>query len=98
MRVRLPHDLDKAEVRRRLEEGKGEIAGYFPEGMATMDSTWASDDRMDFAVAMVGQRVGGSVQIEDDHVVISVQLPMLLSFLEPTIERSVRKEGTRLLT
>lgn len=98
MRVRLNHDLDRAEIRRRLEERKGEIVGYFPEGMASMDSQWVDEDRMEFTVAVAGQRVAGSVDIADSHVDIEVDLPFLLSFLGNTIERSVRKEGTRLLT
>ncbi|MDY7097255.1 MAG: polyhydroxyalkanoic acid system family protein [Pseudomonadota bacterium] len=97
MRVRLPHELDRAEVRRRLEERKGEITEYFPEGMATLKSDWRDDDHMDFSVAIAGQKIGGAVDIADDYVVISVALPLLLTFLEGKVERSVKKEGTRLL-
>lgn len=97
MRVRLPHQLDRDEVRRRLKARNHEIAEYFPEGMASIGTSWRDDDHMDFIVSIVGQRIGGSVDIEDDHVVIKVSLPMLLRFLETTIESSVRKEGTRLL-
>jgi len=97
MRVKLPHSLERAEVRLRLEQRKGEIIDYFPEGMASLESNWRGDDHMDFVVAIAGQRIGGSVDIADDHVVISVKLPLILSFLNGKIERSVRKEGTRLL-
>ncbi|MEM1196163.1 MAG: polyhydroxyalkanoic acid system family protein [Pseudomonadota bacterium] len=98
MRVRLPHKLDRAEVRRRLDERKGEIVTYFPEGMASLDSAWRGEDHLDFTVAVAGQRIGGSVDIADDHVEIEIDLPFILSFLRGTIERSMRKEGTRLLT
>ncbi|MEM9310292.1 MAG: polyhydroxyalkanoic acid system family protein, partial [Pseudomonadota bacterium] len=98
MRVRLPHQLDRAEVRRRLDERKGEIVTYFPEGMATLESGWQGEDHLDFTVAVAGQRIGGAIDIGDDHVEIEIDLPFILSFLRPTIERSMRKEGTRLLT
>ena len=97
MKVRLPHQLDRAELRRRLEERKGEIVTYFPEGMASLESEWKGEDHMDFTVAVAGQTIGGAVDIADDHVVIEVDLPFLLSFLRPTIEKSMRKEATRLL-
>ena len=97
MKVRLRHELDRAEVRRRLEERKGEIVDYFPEGMASLESGWKGEDHMDFTVAIAGQRIGGSVDIADDYVVIAVKLPFLLSFLAPKIEKSMRQEGTRLL-
>ncbi|MEO0642600.1 MAG: polyhydroxyalkanoic acid system family protein [Pseudomonadota bacterium] len=97
MRVRLPHQLGRAEVRRRLDERKHEIVTYFPEGIANLESAWTGEDHLDFTVAVAGQRIGGAVDIGDDHVVIDIDLPFLLSFLKPTIERSMRKEGTRLL-
>lgn len=97
MKVRLPHSLTREEVRRRLEARNSEIVDYFPAGMASMETRWNGDDRMNFTVAIAGQRINGAVDIADDHVVIEVDLPLMLSFLEGTIERSVRKEGTRLL-
>jgi len=98
MKVSLPHKLEKAEIRRRLEERKGEITSYFPEGMANLESRWNGEDEMEFIVAIAGQRIQGGVEIEDSHVVIEVDLPFILSFLKGKIEDSVKKEGTRLLT
>ncbi|MEL6541696.1 MAG: polyhydroxyalkanoic acid system family protein [Pseudomonadota bacterium] len=98
MKVRLPHQLEKAEIRRRLDERKSEIVDYFPEGMADLESRWKGEDHLDFVVAIAGQRIQGAVDIEDSHVVIDVKLPLILSFLNGKIEDSVRKEGTRLLT
>jgi len=97
MRVTLPHQLEPAEVRRRLEARKGEIADYFPPGMAQMESRWVGEDRMDFIVAIAGQRIRGAVEIAPAHVTIEVSLPIMLGFLGNTIEASVRKEATRLL-
>lgn len=98
MKVRLPHSLEKAEIRRRLEERKDEIIDYFPQGMASLESRWKGEDRMEFVVGIAGQRINGAVDIAEDHVVIEVDLPLILSFLGKKIEDSVRKEGTRLLT
>ncbi len=97
MRISLPHSHEKAEIRRRLEARNGEIVDYFPAGMADLETRWSGDDRMDFTIAVAGQRIGGAVDIGDDTVVIEVKLPLILSFLNGTIESSVRKEGARLL-
>ncbi|MEE4154612.1 MAG: polyhydroxyalkanoic acid system family protein [Erythrobacter sp.] len=97
MRVTLPHNHAKAEIRRRLDARSHEIVDYFPPGMANLEREWQGDDRMDFVVGVVGQRIGGSVEIAENHVVITVELPMILSFLRGTIEQSVKKEGMRLL-
>ena len=44
MRVALPHDLGRDEVRRRLKERSHEIAGYLPGGMANVETDWVGDD------------------------------------------------------
>ena len=56
MRVHLPHDLGKEEVRKRMHERSHEIAGYFPAGMATIETSWPDEDQMDLLVTAVGSR------------------------------------------
>lgn len=97
MRVHLPHDLGKEEVRKRMRERSHEIAGYFPAGMAKIDTNWPDEDQMDLIVTAVGQRIKGAVEVYDDEVVIEMDLPPMLSFLRGTLERSVKTEGAKLL-
>lgn len=97
MRVHLPHTLGKEEVRRRMRERSHEIAGYFPAGMATIDTSWPDEDQMDLRINAVGQRITGAIELYPDEVVIDLDLPPMLSFLRGTIERSVKTEGAKLL-
>lgn len=97
MRVSLPHDLGREEVRRRLHERHHEIAHFFPPGMAQLDTNWQGEDHMDMVITIVGQELKGAIDIHDDKVTIEMQLPLALSFLRGTIERAMKKEGTRLL-
>jgi len=97
MRVNLPHSLGKAEVRRRLHERGHEIGDHFPPGMASVETSWPDEDRMNIHVNAMGQRIEGGVEIEEDHVVVELDLPAMLSFLRGTIEGAVRKHGGRLL-
>lgn len=97
MRVSLPHDLGREEVRRRLHERHHEIAHFFPPGMADLDTRWRDDDHMDMVITIVGQQLKGAIDIHDESVTIEMQLPLALSFLRGTIERAMKKEGTRLL-
>lgn len=98
MKVRLPHQLNRSEVRRRLDAGKDEIISYFPDGMASLDSSWRDEDHFDIVINAMGQKATGSVEIADDHVVVSLELPGMLSLLSGKIKSKVKKEGTRLLT
>lgn len=97
MRVTLKHDLGKEEVRRRMRERAHEIAGYFPAGMATVETEWPSDDVMALTVTAVGQKIDGAVEVEEDHVVIEMNLPAMLGFLRGTLEHAVRNHGAKLL-
>ncbi|MCK0129352.1 polyhydroxyalkanoic acid system family protein [Erythrobacter sp. F6033] len=97
MRVNLPHDLGKEEVRKRMRERSHEIAGYFPPGMATIETSWSDEDQMDLLVTAAGQRIKGAVEVYDDEVVIEMNLPAMLGFLRGTLESAVRTQATKLL-
>ncbi|MGB7418777.1 MAG: polyhydroxyalkanoic acid system family protein [Erythrobacter sp.] len=97
MRVQLSHDLGREEVRRRMRKNAHKIAGYFPPGMATVETRWTNEDRMDLLIVAAGQRIEGGIDVGEDFVVIELELPMMLGFLRGTLERAVRSQGGRLL-
>lgn len=97
MRVTLPHDLTKDEVRRRMRAHADEIAGFFPPGIARVTTAWSSEDRMDITAEVVGQVIPGGVDVRDNEVVIEMDLPMILSLMRGPLEHAVKKEGGRLL-
>jgi len=97
MRVTLPHDLPKDEVRRRMRAHADEIAGFFPPGLARVTTGWPHDDRMDITAEVMGMSIPGGVDLRDGDVVISMDLPMLLSVMKGPLEAAVKKEGGRLL-
>lgn len=97
MRVSLPHDLGKEEVRARMHKHGHEIANYFPPGMAEVENSWPHEDRMDLVITAAGQRIEGGIDVGEDFVMIEMDLPPILGFLRGTLERAVRKQGGRLL-
>lgn len=97
MRVSLPHSLGKEEVRRRMHEHGHEIGGYFPPGMATVETSWPNEDRMNLHIIAAGQKIEGGIDIAEDSVVIELDLPAILGFLGGTLERAVKKHGGKLL-
>ncbi|PLK23377.1 hypothetical protein C0V72_09925 [Porphyrobacter sp. TH134] len=97
MRVTLPHDLTKDEVRRRMRAHADEIAGFFPPGLAKVTTTWPSEDRMTITAEVVGQTIPGGVEVRDNDVVIEMDLPLLLGLMRGPLEAAVKKEGGRLL-
>jgi len=97
MQITVPHRLSRDEVRERLRSKSGEILGHVPGGMAEVETSWPSEDRMDLAITAMGQVIQGNLEIEDDLVRISIDLPMMLGFLEPMISGTITEQGRKLL-
>ncbi len=97
MRVAIPHQLGKEEVRRRLQSHSHEIADHIPGGMAEVSTAWPSDDRMTMQISAMGQHLSGAVEVEADQAIFQFDLPAALSFIEPMIESAIRKQGQKLL-
>ena len=97
MRVSIPHNLDKAEVRRRLSTRTGELGSYVPGGIAQVDQSWEGEDRMRLAVGAMGQSVVAHIDVEERQVFVEVDLPPQLAFFGGVIENAIRDKGTKLL-
>ena len=97
MRVAIPHNLDKAEVRRRLSTRTGELAGHIPGGFAQVRHEWLGEDEMRLSVSAMGAAVDALLEVEEHQVVVNVELPPQLGFFSGIIEQAVRDKGTKLL-
>jgi len=97
MRVTLPHDLTREEVRRRMRAHADEIAGFFPAGIAKVTTDWPDQDRMSITAEVVGYTIPGGVDVRDHEVVIEMQLPAMLGLMRGPLEHAVKKEAGRLL-
>ncbi len=97
MRVALPHSLGREELRRRMHEHGHEISDQFPAGMATVETEWPHEDRMNLHITAMGQQIEGGIDVGDDEVVIELDLPGMLGMMRGTIEGAVRKYGTKML-
>ena len=97
MRVAIPHNLPRDEVRRRMRDNIGDLASHIPGGMAEVRHSWPGEDRMALAVAMMGQTIAGHIDVEDRQVVVDLDLPGFLSFMEPAVQAAVRQRGQTML-
>ncbi|WP_375397934.1 polyhydroxyalkanoic acid system family protein [uncultured Sphingomonas sp.] len=93
--VDIPHKLGLAEARRRIDAGIGQLAGWFPGG-AAVDHHWQGDI-MAFTVAALGQRVAGRLDVRDERVIATVDLPPFLALFADRIRAKLAKEAPRLL-
>ena len=97
MQVPIPHNLGREEARRRLQANGHKMADSFPAGMAQVETSWPSEDRMALSIQAMGQAVVGRIDIEDTQVVLNVDLPPALSFIEPLVAGAIRQSGQKML-
>lgn len=95
--IDIRHDLDRTEVRRRMEAGIAKLPGHIPGGMAQVRASWIGDDRMRVDVSTMGQEIPTTVDVEDGVVRVSVTLPGLLALMAGPIESTIRRSGEKLL-
>lgn len=96
--VEIPHELGLAEARRRIADGLAQVDGLFSKAGIAVDKMVWTDDRLDFAMAAMGQKVDGQVDVRPETVRVEVRLPLLLALFAEKIQKKVGKEGSLLLT
>jgi hypothetical protein len=94
--VTIPHQLGRAEARRRLETGLGTLRNTFADKVTSISDTW-TDDRLDLQVQAMGQNVAALVDVADDHVQVEVKLPWMLAILAEKAKGLIQREGTLML-
>ena len=95
--INIPHQLGRAEARRRLENGFANLVSQLPGGAPTVQQRWEGD-RMSFSVGALGQSVTGVIEVFESSVKMDIQLPALLGMLAGGLKGRLQKAGQLLLT
>jgi len=93
--VSIPHQLGRAEARRRIEDGFGDFSRHLGGGGLT--KAWTGD-RLDFSLQAMGQAITGFLDVADDVVRVEVLLPGFLTMIAGKVKGTLQKEGQLLLT
>ena len=96
--VCIPHQLGRAEARRRIENGFGKITHLLPGGIGGTSTERWDGDRLVFSVATMGQTVSGVVTVLDSIVTMEIELPGVLGVIANGLKNRLLKMGQLLLT
>ena len=91
----IPHQLGRAEARRRIESGFASLIRQLPGG-GTCNERWDGDD-LNFSVSGMGQTISGVVSVLDAAVTIRIELPGVLGMIAGGVKRRLEKAGQLLL-
>jgi Putative polyhydroxyalkanoic acid system protein (PHA_gran_rgn) len=94
--VVVPHDLGKAEADRRLRSGLQRVEPAFGGYLKVVEQTWVGD-RLAFRVDLLGTATRGTIDVADDRITLSVELPWLLSRLADKARSLIARQGRLML-
>jgi len=95
--VSIPHQLVRAEARKRIDEGFADLSRHLGGAAGALDKRW-DGDRLSFSLTSVGQSITGSVTVADAVVIVEVLLPGFLAMIAGKVRGTLQKEGQLLLT
>jgi len=95
--ISIPHQLGRAEARRRIETGFASIAGQLPASGSPRIERW-DGDRLTFSITGLGQTVSGVVDVFDATVTMEIELPGVLRMIASGLKGRLQKAGQLLLT
>ena len=95
--ITIPHQLGRAEARRRIEAGFAKLVAQLPGTAGACNQRW-DGDRLTFSVFGMGQTVSGIVGVLDAAVMMELELPGVLGMIASGLQERIQKAGQLLLT
>ena len=94
--VSVPHHLGREEAVRRLKAGFERAGSQFAGILNISEQAW-SGDRLTFNASALGQHAAGTIDVQDDQVIVAVTLPWLLARIAEKLAPAIRRESTLML-
>lgn len=94
--VSIPHQLGRAEARRRIEDGFSKIVHLLPGSAGSQSEHWVGDS-WNFRVAAMGQTAAGVIDVLDAEVRMKIELPGVLGIIAGGLKNRLQKAGQLLL-
>ena len=95
--VSIPHQLGRAEARRRIQAGFADITHLLPGKGGARSEHWEGDS-LTFSIAAMGQTVAGVINVLDTQVRMEIELPGVLGMIASGLKDRLQKVGLQLLT
>jgi hypothetical protein len=94
--ISIPHRLGRDEAVRRVKSGLGEARTQFAQVITLSDGIWEGD-RLSLQARALGQVANGVIDVRDDHVQVTVELPWLLGQFAQAAGTLIQRQGTLML-
>lgn len=89
LEVRVPHGLDDAEVRRRIDRALAKARDEYAGQVGDIDAAWRDDGRLDVGFTVMGMPIDSEVELAPGEVVVRVTLPALAGMFAGQIRTGI---------
>lgn len=89
--VRVPHGLDRDEVRRRLDDALVRAKQEYAAQVGEIDATWESEDRLRVLLVVSGMKFDGTVDILVEELLVSLQVPGMAALFSGRIREGIQE-------
>jgi len=96
MDINIPHSLGRDEAKRRIEVGLPKLAAHIPGG-GNLASEWSGDYVLDMTITALGSRIPVSLTIEEDRLIGSLEVPMLMKMMQGQVAEFVKTSAAKML-
>lgn len=95
MVVTIPHELGRAEARRRIDGGVAQLTQQLG-AIGNLRQSW-DGDVLKFELSAIGQMVTGAIAVADREVRIEIVLPGIFAMIAGKVKARMQREGQVLL-
>lgn len=93
--VSIPHELGRAEARRRIDDGTVRLTSQIG-AVGELEKSWTGDT-LQFSLVAIGQTVSGTIEVLDREVRLEVRLPGIFAMIAGKVKGRLREQGQILL-
>ena len=94
--VSIPHSLGRQEALRRIHSGIDQAKTGFASHLSVVEEKW-SGDHLDFKVTVLRQAINGAIEVGEQQVMLTVELPWALAVLAEKAKALITRQGTLML-
>lgn len=89
--VRVPHQLGRDEVRRRLDVAVARARDEFGEKLGDLDATWEGEERLRLLMTVMGMQIDSEVEIEVTELIVRLQVPGMAGLFAGRIKQGIEE-------
>ena len=91
LEVRVPHGLEKPEVRRRLDVAINRARTDFADKVSQIEARWENDDRLALDVVVMGMQIGSELDLQPAEIVVRLQVPGMAGLFAGRIQAGIQE-------